>query len=168
MTNVLRVFRITSTAKLPTKAHPEDACFDVYADFEGIEEIPSTHMSGKELLKPVDGKLILPPNSVTIIPTGICLGIPEGYRVDVNARSGRSTQGQGLMNGVGIVDAGYKDEIKVIMQNFNTSPVEILQGDKIAQIHLERVLETELLEVYSPLALGDTEDRQGGLGSTGR
>ena len=176
----LNVFCLTSTCTLPAKAHSSDACFDLSADLESVNGVKCFQNSETDSgWKYVDLKIQVkedyqgwyievPPMSSVIIPTGLCFGIPEGYRVDVRARSGRAAkQMQGLTNGVGTIDSGYKDEIKVLLLNRAAQFAIIRHADRVAQFHLEKVLDTEIQEVDSLYELGETEDRKGGFGSTG-
>jgi dUTP pyrophosphatase len=180
--NTINIFKLTDSAKMPSKAHEEDACFDLYIDLFTAKELKCL----SNIFPPVGGPPILvdtllpikmlheqaaveiPAMSSVVLPTGICLGIPSGFRVDVNARSGRAAKGmQNLTNSVGIIDAGYKDELKIIFHNMAASPVVLFHNDKVAQFHLERVLPTQLNEVSSIDQLTNVADREGGLGSTG-
>jgi dUTP pyrophosphatase len=101
------------------------------------------------------------------IPTGIAVAIPPGYAGFVHARSGRAlNEGLALANAPGLIDSGYRGEIKVIVVNLDTSqPIHVKRGDKIAQLVVQPVEQAEL-EVVDELPESDRRD--GGFGSSGR
>ena len=107
----------------------------------------------------------LAPGERTLIPTGIAVAIPEGYAGFVQPRSGMAiNKGLGLLNSPGLIDSGYRGEIKVIAINLDSQPLEIARGDRIAQLVILPVPEVEYEEVE---ALPDSERGAGGFGSTG-
>lgn len=99
-----------------------------------------------------------------LVPTGIYTSFDEGYELQIRSRSGRSIkEGLIVLNAPGTIDPGYRDEIKIIIMNLGSEPVEIYQGDRIAQMVLNKIefikwCEVEILE---------GENRGGGFGSTG-
>lgn len=121
--------------------------------------------AGMDLFATEDVKL--EPGQRAAIPTGIALAIPEGYAGFVQARSGRSlNEGLGVANAPGLIDAGYRGEIKVIAVNLNASAlIDIRRGEKIAQIVFQKVEHAELELVDD---LPESERGAGGFGSTGR
>ena len=113
------------------------------------------------------GDFVLKPGERASIPTGIAVAIPEGYAGFVHARSGRAmNEGLALVNAPGVVDSGYRGEMKVIVVNLDpTEPIYIERGDKIAQLVIQPVARAEL-EVVDELPGSDRGS--GGFGSTGR
>lgn len=128
--------------------------------------------------------VIIKPSQTVVIPTGLKMVIPIGYEIQVRPRSGISLKNPlRLVNSPGTIDAGYRDEIGVIMSNvsneqyINEGPIrigekgnkqgvyEIKKGDRIAQLVLQRVPVIKFTEVDSVANIG--ENRGGGLGSTG-
>jgi len=111
--------------------------------------------------------VVLKPGERTIVPTGFAIAIPEGYAGFVHARSGRALrEGLALPNAPGVIDAGYRGELKVLLVNLDPAePIYIARGEKIAQLVVQRVERAELQEVtdLQPSTRGD-----GGFGSTGR
>ncbi|GAB4254875.1 MAG: dUTP diphosphatase [Thermoleophilia bacterium] len=130
-------------ARLPWRAHPGDAGADLHA----VEEV------------------VIPPGERRIVSTGIALAIPEGYAGLVHARSGLAFK-HGLMvvNAPGLIDAGYRGEVRVCLYNSGTEPYAIAPGDRIAQLVVQRV---ETPEYVSVEALDETRRGSGGFGSTG-
>jgi dUTP pyrophosphatase len=139
------VRRLDEGLPLPERAHPGDAGFDLRAAVD----------------------LVLAPGERALIPTGLAVAIPDGFAALVQPRSGLAARhGLGLVNGPGLIDTGYRGEIKVIAINLDPrEPFEIHRGDKIAQLVVYPVPETTLREVAE---LPGSERGSGGFGSTGR
>lgn len=112
-------------------------------------------------------EVVLKPGERVVVPTGFAVAIPEGYAGFVHARSGRAfKEGLALPNAPGLIDAGYRGELKVLLVNLDPAePIYIRRGEKIAQLVVQRVERAELEEVteLEPSKRGD-----GGFGSTGR
>jgi|SRR5690348_604686 len=120
--------------------------------------------AGLDLPSRVD--YVLEPGERAIVPTGIALAIPKGYAGFVVPRSGHASRhGISLVNTPGLVDAGYRGELKIIMINTDKhEPFHIKRGDRIAQIVIQRVEQVNLVAVTE---LDDTSRGSGGFGSTG-
>jgi dUTP pyrophosphatase len=102
-----------------------------------------------------------------LVPTGVRVAIPEGYAGFVQPRSGLAWRhGITLANSPGLIDAGYRDEIAVIVINTDpSSDFEIRRGDRIAQLVVQRVEQV----MFRPVADLPASDRGlGGFGHTGR
>jgi dUTP pyrophosphatase len=108
----------------------------------------------------------LAPGHRAAVPTGIAVAIPDGYAGFVHARSGRALrEGLALVNAPGLIDAGYRGEIKVIVVNLDDAkPVHLKRGDKIAQLVIQPVATVELEPVEE---LPTSQRADGGFGSTG-
>jgi dUTP pyrophosphatase len=121
--------------------------------------------AGVDLTANVDTPITLQPMERAAIPTGLFLALPDGYEAQVRPRSGLALkQGLTVLNAPGTIDADYRGEVKVILVNLSSHPVEINDGDRIAQMVLARCERIVFAEVQS---LGNTERGQGGFGSTG-
>ena len=109
----------------------------------------------------------LRPGERAEVRTGLAVAIPEGYAGFVQARSGRAARERlGVLNAPGLVDSGYRGEIKIVAVNLDpTIPVEIKRGDRIAQTVILKVERAEL-EVVDTLP--QSERGESGHGSTGR
>jgi dUTP pyrophosphatase len=120
--------------------------------------------AGLDLLSAED--LTLKPGQRAAIATGIAVAIPTGYAGLVHARSGRAlNEGLGLANAPGLIDSGYRGEIKVVLVNLDPSePIYVKRGEKIAQLVIQPVEQVTLEEVES---LPVSERGEGGFGSTG-
>jgi dUTP pyrophosphatase len=105
------------------------------------------------------------PGSTILVKTGLALGIPKGYEIQVRPRSGVSLKTMlRVSNSPGTVDQGFTGEVCVIITNFGTTEVVIEKGYRIAQIVLAKVAKAELRVVDD---LEDTDRGDGGWGSTG-
>lgn len=144
---VIKVKRLRADARLPERATPGSAGFDVYADLGG------------------EGETLGLGTMPVLVPTGIALEIPAGYEVQVRPRSGLSRKG--IEVAFGTVDADYRGELLVNMAVRATSaePPTIHHGDRIAQIVVAPVVAAVLEEVAD---LSPTRRGHGGFGSTGR
>ena len=109
----------------------------------------------------------LKPGERAAVSTGFAVAIPEGFAGLVHARSGRALrEGLALPNAPGLIDAGYRGEIKVILVNLDPAePIYIARGEKIAQLVIQRVERVELEETGE---LPTSTRGEGGFGSTGR
>jgi len=141
----LPVIKLTDNAVLPTRAHPGDAGLDLY----------STELAH------------LGPGERWSVGTGIALEIPEGHGGLVLPRSGLAREhGITLVNAPGLIDAGYRGEVRVLL--LNTDPAETVRieaGARIAQLVLTPVALAEAVEADE---LSDSARGDGGFGSSGR
>lgn len=121
--------------------------------------------AGMDLYANVDDTVIINPNEIKIIPTGIAIALPNCYEAQIRPRSGLAAKyGISLVNTPGTIDSDYRGEIKVIMINFGTNPFEVKRGDRIAQMVINKIEIPEIVEVEE---LDETERGKGGFGSTG-
>lgn len=123
--------------------------------------------AGMDVAAAIAEAVTLQPLERTLIPTGLIIQIPEGYECQLRARSGLSIKhGITLVNGIGTIDADYRDEVKVAIVNLSNEPFTIRPGDRIAQMLISPVYRVQWNEI------GDHEvervdGRNGGFGSTG-
>ena len=105
------------------------------------------------------------PGERALIPTGIAVAIPEGFAGFVVPRSGLAVKhGVTVINAPGLIDSGYRGELKVGIVNHGDVPFEISIGDRIAQLVVMAVVSPEYVEVEE---LDTTSRGTGGFGSTG-
>ena len=140
----LRFRRLVPGATPPTRAHDGDAGYDLHA------------------AEP----LTLAPGERAVVGTGIAVAIPPGYAGFVLPRSGLALRhGLSIVNTPGLVDSGYRGELRVILVNHDpVTPVTLARGDRIAQLVVQRVERVDLIEVSE---LPESERGAGGFGSTG-
>ena len=125
----------------------------------------SRSAAGADLRACLDGPVTVSPGETVFIGTGLALEIPEGYAGLVYARSGLACKsGLAPANKVGVVDADYRGEVKVVLHNHGPAPVTVSPGDRIAQLVVTPVLMADYLETDE---LSDTGRGEGGFGSTG-
>ena len=123
--------------------------------------------SGMDVRANIDEEIILQPMERKLIPTGIFVELPEDYEIQVRPRSGLALKrGLTVLNTPGTVDAGYRNEIGVILINLSGEPQTILPGERIAQFVLAHVEKAEIELVESV----DTNTDRGttGYGDSGR
>lgn len=107
----------------------------------------------------------LGPGERATVGTGMAVAIPEGWAGLVTPRSGLAQRhGLGIVNAPGVVDSGYRGEIRVILVNHGSEAVTLARGDRIAQLLVVPVLVGDLLDVEE---LPPSERGAGGFGSTG-
>ena len=142
---VLRFARLSEGARPPTRAHDGDAGYDLHAS-EAATIGPARRAS---------------------VGTGIAIELPDGYAGLVLPRSGLAAKhGITLPNAPGLIDAGYRGELRVLLLNTDLEePFEVEPGDRIAQLVVARVEAPELVESE---ALEESPRGGGGFGSTGR
>lgn len=101
-----------------------------------------------------------------LVPTGAAIAIPAGYAGFVQPRSGLALRhGVTCLNTPGLIDSGYRGELKVLLVNTDPSEAfEIARGDRIAQLVIQRVEHANFVEVDE---LPDSDRGEGGFGSTG-
>ena len=109
---------------------------------------------------------LAPGGGRALVPTGLALAIPEGWAGFVQPRSGLALRhGVTVLNAPGLIDAGYRDELRVLLVNLDPAqPFEIRRGDRIAQLVVQRVEHCSFRPVD---ALAASERDRGGFGSTG-
>ena len=106
------------------------------------------------------------PGGRALVPTGVAVAIPSGYAGLVLPRSGLALRhGVTVLNAPGLIDAGYRGEIKVLLINHDRAAATVARGERIAQLVLQRVERAELIEVEDLPASDRGAD---GFGSTGR
>ena len=107
----------------------------------------------------------LEPGARRLVPTGLAVAIPEGHAGFVLPRSGLAMQ-QGLtvLNAPGLIDSGYRGELKVLLINHGGDAVRIERGERIAQLVVQAVARARLVEVER---LPASARGEGGFGSTG-
>jgi dUTP pyrophosphatase len=139
----IAVRRIDATVPMPRYARDGDAGLDLHAAEAGT----------------------LGPGERRAIRTGLALAIPRGFAGFVLPRSGLALrQGVTVLNAPGLIDAGYRGELQVLLVNHGSAAVAVERGDRIAQLVIQRIERVELLEVEE---LPESERGAGGFGSTG-
>jgi dUTP pyrophosphatase len=140
--------RLDADLPVPAYAHPGDAGADLYAR---------------------EPALLAPGGGRALVPTGIALAIPAGYAGFVQPRSGLALRhGVTCLNTPGLIDAGYRDELRVLLVNTDPeTPYAVERGDRIAQLVIQRVETASFVDVTEE-GLAESSRGLGGFGHTGR
>ena len=108
----------------------------------------------------------LEPGERRLVPTGLAVAVPEGHAGFVLPRSGLAMhKGVTVLNAPGLIDSGYRGELKVLLINHGAEAVSIDHGERIAQLVVQPVARARLVEEER---LPDSARGEGGFGSTGR
>ena len=137
----LAIKRLNPEAKVPTRAHAGDAGLDLYS----LNDVTLT------------------PHEPVRVPLGVAMAIPENHVGMICDRSSLGSKGIRVLGGV--VDAGYRGEVQVVLINLRNEALTLARGDKIAQM---LVLPVNLCAVEETDDLNKTARDAGGFGSTGR
>lgn len=122
--------------------------------------------AGMDIRAAIRDKLILGPNSISMIPSGFAMALPRGFEAQVRPRSGLAIKhGITVVNAPGTIDSDYRGEVKVGLINLSQQPYTIRRGDRIAQMIIQRVHQAQICEVT---VLDKTARSAGGFGSTGK
>jgi dUTP pyrophosphatase len=135
------ILRVSPDATLPTRAHPDDAGMDLYC----LEDV------------------ILAPQQGRVTRTGIAMAIPAGH---VGLVADRSSLGKrGIKTAGGVIDAGYRGEIHVVLWNISADEIRLARGERIAQLLILPIRTPAVKEVKE---LGATARGAKGFGSSGK
>ena len=129
-----------------------------------LPEYATSGAAGMDLKADIDEPYVIEPKSSIIIPTGIYIGLPDGYEAQIRSRSGLAFK-YDIQAHVGTIDADYTGEIKVKLFNFSENKFVVQPGERIAQMVINKIERVEWEEVKE---LKETERGEGGFGSTGR
>ena len=134
-------FKVLNGGKLPTRAHKEDAGFDLHS--------------------PINAVLC---GGTTRIKLGVCVEIPKGYVGFIMGRSSLNKNGVACLTGV--IDSGYTGEIAVVLNSLSVEDfTRIKKGDRIAQLVVAKLADID--DAVAVDSLEDSERGAGGFGSTG-
>jgi dUTP pyrophosphatase len=137
----LPIRRLDPAAVLPTRAHPDDAGLDLY----GLEDAA---------VAPGEGR---------VLRTGVAFAVPPGHVGLVCDRS--SMAKRGLKTAGGVIDAGYRGEVGVVVWNISSIPQTVKKGERVAQMLVIPIAVPAPVDTED---LGETARGAGGFGSTGR
>lgn len=138
---IVKIKKLHDDAKPFNYAHKGDAGLDIYANEDKI----------------------IKANTRDVISTGIAIAIDEGYVGLVWDKSGIAAKA-GLKTMAGVIDSGYRGEVKIVLLNTTNDDYKVERGNKIAQMLIQKIESAQLDEVTD---LDDTTRGEGGFGSTG-
>lgn len=137
----LKIKKLRNDARVPTRAHHDDAGIDLYAC----------------------GEHVVAPQMTAMIPLGVAFEIEKGY---VGLMWDKSSLGSKSLKTLGgVIDAGYRGEVLVMVHNLGSVPYTFLHGHKVAQLLIQKVEFPDIREVEE---LPDSLRGEGGFGSTGK
>lgn len=129
-----------------------------------LPEYQTAQAAGADIHACIDEPIVLQPMERQRIPTGIAFALPDGYEVQIRARSGMGMKyGVTMVNGVGTIDADYRGEVGVLLINLGNEPFTVEPGMRIAQMVLAKYEQITWQEVEE---LDETARGDGGFGST--
>ncbi len=173
----VKIKKLHSEVNLPVYKTIGAACADIQAHFkykplDEIMCIPNKEYTYKRVYDYYDEKeekvclekLVLCPGDKMLIPTGICMEIPEGYEIVIRPRSGLAFK-ESLLVVTGTIDCDYRGEIFIsVYNNSKRDFITINNFDRIAQVKFQKAEQCEFIEGE----LSDTERGNGGFGHTGK
>ncbi len=134
-------------------------------DEELIPSYATPFASGCDARASIQEPITIAPNTSAIIPTGVKLGLPEGYEIQVRPRSGFAAKNQvTVLNTPGTIDSDYRGEICIILINHGKVPFVVTPKMRIAQLVLSPVIQAEFVRQE---ALTQTQRGEGKFGHTG-
>lgn len=136
------VFEKVEGGQLPTYAHGDDACMDLYAR----------------------SSRFIQPGGVVLIPAGFKVAVPSNHAMFIYSRSGLALQRLVVNNAPGVIDPGYRGEVKVQLRNHSDDAWWVMEGDRIAQAAIQETPHVAIIEGE----LDATERGENGFGSTGQ
>lgn len=137
----LQVKRLVPHALIPIKGSLQAAGYDLHAIHAGV----------------------VPARGKTLVGTGLAFGIPQGNYGRIAPRSGLAAKNS-IDVGAGVIDSDYRGEVKVLLFNFSEVDFEFKEGDRVAQMIIEKYTMTQIVEMET---LDETVRGEGGFGSTG-
>jgi dUTP pyrophosphatase len=137
----LPIRRLDPAALLPTRAHADDAGLDLYA----LEDS------------------VVPPGEGRLLRTGVAVAVPAGHVGLICDRS--SLAKRGLKTAGGVIDAGYRGELGILIWNLSREAQAVKKGERCAQMLVIPIATPAPIETSD---LGETARGAGGFGSTGR
>ncbi|KAF8866519.1 putative Deoxyuridine 5'-triphosphate nucleotidohydrolase [Acephala macrosclerotiorum] len=137
----LLIKKLSDKARLPTRGSAFAAGYDIYAS--------------KDTVVPARGKVL--------VDTDLSIAVPDGTYGRIAPRSGLASKHM-IDTGAGVIDADYRGQVKVLLFNHGEKDFEVKEGDRVAQLVLERIYTPEVMEVQE---LEESVRGAGGFGSTG-
>jgi len=129
-----------------------------------LPQYATVHSAGLDLRADLEHSLVLKPLERSLVPTGLFIGLPEGFEVQVRPRSGLAAKhGISIVNTPGTIDPDYRGEIKVILVNLSDVPFTLEPGERIAQMVIARFEHISWNEVET---LSETARGACGIGHT--
>lgn len=168
----IKVKLLNERAEVPHFAHSDDACFDMRIYINREESMPMVYFQQQDAFIPAPGVMVaddvvcINPNQTVIFHTHLAFEIPVGYNMKMHVRSSIGIKKNIILsNATGVIDAGYRGEVRIALTNIGNNPVCLRDKDKVCQCEVVKTFDYDLVESDD---LTDTERGSGGIGSTGR
>ena len=131
-----------------------------------LPEYSTAKSAGMDLRANITEPIVLKPFERKLIPTGLCIALPDGYEAQLRPRSGLALKhGITVLNAPATIDADYRGEICIILINLSQEEFVVNDGERVAQMVIARHEQAEWVEVE---ALDETERGAGGFGHSGK
>ena len=128
----------------------------------------TSHSAGADLHAAIEGEHVLRPGERLLVPTGFAMEIQPGFEGQIRPRSGLARDyGVSLANGVGTIDADFRGEVQVILQNSGARAFTLRRGDRVAQLVIAPVVQPDWEEVEDVRELSGSGRGAGGFGHSG-
>lgn len=168
----IKVKRLSGLAEIPNYAHAGDACFDIKIIMDRHCNCPMVWRNGSFVGLQVgrgpdeEPVFTLKPCDTVVFHTGLSFELPEDHVMLIYARSSTGIK-EGLMlsNGTGVIDSGYRGEVKVALTNTSCFPVMVRNGQRVAQGRITVAPQVDFEEVWD---LEESERGENGIGSSGK
>jgi len=138
----LLIKKLNDKARTPTRGSPFAAGYDMYASEDTV----------------------IPKGGKALVETGLSMAVPDGCYGRIAPRSGLASKNF-IDTGAGVIDADYRGPVKILLFNHSDVDFEVKEGDRVAQLILERIYTPDILVVES---LEESTRGAGGFGSSGR
>lgn len=130
-----------------------------------IPAYATEHAAGMDISSASVDDIVIQPMCTELVPTNLVMEIPPGYEGQVRPRSGLAMKYNiGIVNSPGTIDADYRGEVKVLLTNYGKDPFTVKNGDRIAQLIINKIEKAEIEIVDN---LSGTSRSTGGFGHTG-
>lgn len=121
--------------------------------------------AGMDLYANIQEDIVIEPNTIHVIPSGIAVELTKGLEAQIRSRSGLAANyGVIVLNAPGTIDSDFRGEIGIIITNLGREPLTVKRGDRIAQMVIKKYEVVEFIEVDT---ISETTRGEGGFGSTG-
>lgn len=130
-----------------------------------LPEYATEGSAGMDVCAAVDSDVEIAPSETKLISTGFSIELPHGFEAQIRPRSGLALKHHiGILNAPGTIDSDYRGEVKILLTNFGKEPFIVKQGDRIAQMIVQRHTRVQWEQVDQ---VNTTTRGAGGFGHTG-
>lgn len=165
----LKVKKLSSKAKIPEYAHAGDACFDLSVliddDNRPMYVVEGSFVELAPLRDAGTHCFVIEPDDSIVFRTGLSFEIPDGHVMLIHVRSSTGIKSNLILsNGTGVIDSGYRGEVRIALMNIGWNAVTLHDGDRVAQA---MIIPYPAVEIVESDVLSESERGMDGIGSTG-